>query len=67
MYKLLRSCTHCHTYTLERECPKCMGKTISPHPPKFSPDDKYARLRLRDRYVKDYGEDSLASSTGTTS
>ncbi len=47
---LLRKCPKCNEYSLKEKCPKCSEKTISPHPPKFSPDDKYARLRIKDRY-----------------
>ncbi|GBC75600.1 hypothetical protein HRbin06_00919 [archaeon HR06] len=51
MKKILRKCEKCNLYTLELTCPKCKSETISPHPAKFSPDDKYARLRLRERYL----------------
>jgi H/ACA ribonucleoprotein complex subunit 3 len=27
-------------------CPYCGGKVHIPHPPKFSPDDKYVRYRM---------------------
>ena len=32
------------------KCPKCNEKTVSAHPAKFSPDDKYMRYRLAERY-----------------
>tara|TARA_B100000949_G_C14022632_1_gene341960 strand:+ start:362 stop:481 length:120 start_codon:yes stop_codon:yes gene_type:complete len=32
------------------ECPKCNASTLSPHPPRFSPDDKYVLYRTVDRY-----------------
>jgi H/ACA ribonucleoprotein complex subunit 3 len=32
------------------ECPYCKEETKSAHPAKFSPDDKYMRYRLADRY-----------------
>ncbi|MEM4312401.1 MAG: RNA-protein complex protein Nop10 [Nitrososphaerales archaeon] len=51
MLKLLRKCKNCKKYTLELKCPTCGAETFSPHPPKFSPDDKYARLRIKDRYL----------------
>lgn len=46
----LRRCAGCHTYTMKAECPKCAGETASVHPAKFSPDDKYMRYRLAERY-----------------
>ncbi len=46
----LRRCTKCDTYTLKTSCPKCNQETKSAHPAKFSPDDKYMRYRLEERY-----------------
>lgn len=46
----LRKCIKCNHYTLKDECVKCNQKTISAHPAKFSPDDKYMRYRLAERY-----------------
>ena len=36
-------------YTLKDECKKCNKKTVLVHPAKFSPDDKYMRLRIADK------------------
>jgi H/ACA ribonucleoprotein complex subunit 3 len=38
-------CTKCGKYTLKELC-ACGGKAISPKPPKFSPDDPYAKYRV---------------------
>ena len=46
----LRRCEKCFHYTLQEKCAKCNEKTISAHPAKFSPDDKYMRYRLAERY-----------------
>ena len=46
----LRKCTKCNQYTLKENCSKCNEKTVSAHPAKFSPDDKYMRYRLAERY-----------------
>ncbi|CAI9831713.1 MAG: RNA-protein complex protein Nop10 [Nitrosopumilus sp.] len=46
----LRRCRGCGAYTLKKECPECGGETKSAHPAKFSPDDKYMRYRLAERY-----------------
>ena len=46
----LRKCVKCFEYTLKEKCPKCNEQTISAHPAKFSPDDKYMRYRLAERY-----------------
>jgi H/ACA ribonucleoprotein complex subunit 3 len=46
----LRKCSKCNHYTLKEKCPKCNEETISVHPAKFSPDDKYMRYRLAERY-----------------
>ena len=50
MYNL-RKCPNCKTYTLQKICTKCNSQTILPHPAKFSPDDKYARYRVIDKYM----------------
>lgn len=47
MVWLLRKCDNCQRYTLRSDkCPYCGGKVRVPHPPKFSPDDKYLRYRM---------------------
>ena len=38
-------CNFCDVYTLQKNCPKCNKKTISPKPPKYSPIDKYGYYR----------------------
>lgn len=50
MKSLIRKCNSCNKYTLKLSCPTCGVETKTPHPPKFSPDDRYARYRLRERY-----------------
>jgi len=47
MVWLLRKCAKCGNYTLEKStCPHCGGAVAIPHPPKFSPDDKYLKYRM---------------------
>ncbi len=43
MARLLR-CTACGRYTLSEACP-CGGTAASPKPPKYSPEDRFARFR----------------------
>jgi len=44
---LLRKCEKCRRYTLKRDkCPYCGGPVRVPHPPKFSPEDKYLKYRM---------------------
>ncbi|MDQ3869772.1 MAG: RNA-protein complex protein Nop10 [Thermoproteota archaeon] len=50
MKHLIRKCSVCNGYTLRQLCPKCNAHTIDPHPAKYSPDDKYFRYRIADRY-----------------
>ncbi|MEW6605386.1 MAG: RNA-protein complex protein Nop10 [Thermoproteota archaeon] len=52
MKHLIRKCPACNTYTIKHECPKCKSATVDPHPPKYSPDDKYVRYRISDRYTE---------------
>ena len=46
----LRKCSKCNHYTLKEKCSICNEETVSVHPAKFSPDDKYMRYRLAERY-----------------
>jgi H/ACA ribonucleoprotein complex subunit 3 len=41
----IRKCARCGRYALKEKCPDCGSETVIAHPPKFSPTDKYARLR----------------------
>jgi H/ACA ribonucleoprotein complex subunit 3 len=47
MVWLLRKCEKCKNYTLKKDkCQYCGGNIRVPHPPKFSPDDKYLKYRM---------------------
>jgi H/ACA ribonucleoprotein complex subunit 3 len=37
-------CKECSTYTLKPEC-GCGGPAVTPHPPRFSPEDRYGKYR----------------------
>jgi H/ACA ribonucleoprotein complex subunit 3 len=52
MKHLIRRCVACNIYTLKHECSRCHSPTVDPHPPKYSPDDKYVRYRIADRYTE---------------
>ena len=41
----LRRCRSCRAYTLKEVCPHCGGPTGTPHPARFSPEDRYAKYR----------------------
>jgi H/ACA ribonucleoprotein complex subunit 3 len=53
MRLLMRKCPSCKRYTLKESCPACGGRTVSPHPPRFSPEDKYADYRARSIGIED--------------
>jgi len=45
MKSLMLKCAECGGYTLAEKCPNCGGKTVTVHPARYSPDDRYARYR----------------------
>ena len=61
---LLRRCPACGRYTLRRGCPECGGDTRSAHPARYSPDDKYARYRLAERYAAGGGGSGAGGGAG---
>ena len=52
MHFQLRKCFNCNRYTLKNNCPVCNEATVVAHPSKFSPDDRYLRYRIAERYNK---------------
>jgi len=40
-------CAACDLYTLKEECRKCGGKTVSPKPARFSPEDPRGSYRRK--------------------
>ena len=53
MKSLMFRCVDCGRYTLSEKCPHCGGRTVTPHPARYSPDDKYARYRSPMAYARD--------------
>lgn len=45
MTSAIRRCPTCRTYTLKPACPKCGAATLTPHPARYSPEDRYGRYR----------------------
>ncbi len=45
MRTLMLKCSSCGRYTVADRCPSCGGQTVSVHPARYSPDDRYARFR----------------------
>ncbi len=43
---LMRRCPNCGRYTFKEVCPVCGSETVVPHPPRFSPEDKYVKYRI---------------------
>lgn len=45
---LMRKCPRCGRYTLSAfKCPVCGSEVVVPHPPRFSPEDKYVMYRVK--------------------
>lgn len=62
MRSLLMRCTRCGAYTLRKDvCPKCGGPLEVPHPPKYSPEDKYQVYRIKMRVMA--GEIKVSEET----
>jgi H/ACA ribonucleoprotein complex subunit 3 len=44
---MMLKCNKCGRYTILDKCPECKSyELVDPHPPKFSPQDKYLRIRF---------------------
>jgi H/ACA ribonucleoprotein complex subunit 3 len=50
----IRKCKGCGIYTFKEACPSCGGATSNPHPPRFSPLDRYGayRRKLKMAYMR---------------
>lgn len=46
----LRRCRKCSCYTMKASCPVDGSETGTAHPPKYSPQDKWARYRRNEKY-----------------
>ncbi|MCQ2086013.1 MAG: ribosome biogenesis protein [archaeon] len=55
MPPLIRKCPKCGRYSTEVACAGCKTRTVSAHPPRYSPDDRYGKYR-RISIVMEYGE-----------
>ncbi|KYK29869.1 MAG: ribosome biogenesis protein [Candidatus Proteinoplasmatales archaeon SG8-5] len=44
MSSRILKCVDCGSYTLKKEC-ACGGSAVTPHPPRFSPEDRYGKYR----------------------
>ncbi|ABU81946.1 RNA-protein complex protein Nop10 [Ignicoccus hospitalis] len=58
---LMKKCVRCGRYTFKDVCPVCNGQTTVPHPPRFSPEDKYVKYRVLAKLTKE-----RPSSEGST-
>ncbi len=50
MHPAIKACEKCGARTMKEACPKCGEKTQTAHPPKYSPEDKYAKYRRQELY-----------------
>ena len=46
MYLMRCSRDKQHGYTLQKSCPTCHEPTVTAHPARFSPDDRFSRERI---------------------
>ncbi len=54
-YRMAR-CMGCGSYTLKETCSNCKENTHTPHPPKFSPEDRYGKYRRQLKAIASEGE-----------
>ena len=47
--KRVKKCVTCGEYTLLAE--HCEGKTVSVHPPRYNPNDRYAKYRRNEKGI----------------
>ncbi|MGB9636349.1 MAG: RNA-protein complex protein Nop10 [Thermoplasmata archaeon] len=45
MHAHIKKCKNCGEYTLKALCPRCSAPTCSPHPFRFSPEDRFGKYR----------------------
>ena len=55
MRSSIRKCPECGRYSLKDKCQDCNSDTVSAHPAKYSPDDRYGKYR-RISIQHEYGE-----------
>ena len=55
MRSSIRKCPKCGRYTLEDKCQSCDVDTVTSHPARYSPDDRYGKYR-RIAIQLEYGE-----------
>ncbi|MEL9915046.1 MAG: RNA-protein complex protein Nop10 [Thermoplasmatales archaeon] len=53
MKALILKCPKCGNYTMNAKCPVCGTATISSLPPRFSPQDRFGKYRMRILYGKE--------------
>jgi len=46
MAKHILKCSECGKYSMKDTC-ECGGKTVTPRPPKYSPEDKFGKYRRK--------------------
>lgn len=53
-------CRACGRYALHAVCPECGAKTASPHPARFSPEDRFGKYRRRLKQMAEKESESRA-------
>ncbi|TRZ55059.1 RNA-protein complex protein Nop10 [archaeon] len=57
----IRKCEKCRIYTLKEVCRKCGSAAASPHPLRFSPEDKWGEWRRKAKQKKQGEEEKQAA------
>jgi H/ACA ribonucleoprotein complex subunit 3 len=52
----LRRCPACGRYSMGEQCPAGHGPTRAAHPPRYSPQDKWALYRRKEKYPRHFAQ-----------
>lgn len=55
MKSSILKCPECGKYSMADACKDCGAVNLSPHPPRYSPEDRYGRYRRKLKQIYEGG------------